>query len=167
MADFPRDIYLDANTILHFLMETPEKHEILDQLFSDPQGPNFWTSTVSVVEVAYFAESAGLPSIDQGLSDIEQFWAERHVTLFEPTQRAMEMGRDFIRACVEADKITAQSSIRKRSIDAVHLGCARWVKAQELWTFDARFIDLAPYSSDVIIREPWLDKPPLFDLAGL
>lgn len=122
---------------------------------------------MSVAEVAYFAHIAGLPSIDQGLSEIEQFWAERHVTLFEPTQQAMEMGRDFIRTRVEAKKVNTQNSIRNRSIDAVHLGCAIWIKPQELWTFDTKFIELAPYSSEVIIREPWVDKLPLFDLAEL
>lgn len=167
MPDFPHDVYLDANTVLHFLMETPEKHEILDQLFLGTQRPTFWTSTVSIVEVAYFAQTAGLPSINQGLSQIEHFWAERHVTLIEPTQQAMEMGRDFMRACVEAKRTNTQNSIRNRSIDAVHLGCARWVEAQELWTFDTKFIDLGPYSPSVIIREPWLEAPPLFDITNL
>lgn len=167
MSDLPGAVYLDANTILHYLTETPGKHEPLAQLFADPDGPTFWTSTLSVAEVAYFTEFAGMPNIDAGLSAIEEFWAERHVRLFEPTQRAMELARDFIRACVNAEKNRAdtENKIRKRSVDAVHLGCAIWVNAQELWTYDGKFIELAPQSKKVRIREPWVSKLPLFDAS--
>lgn len=167
MPDLPEDVYLDANTILHYLTETPGKHEPLTQLFADPDAPTFWTSTLSVAEVAYFTESAGIPNIDDGLLAIEEFWVGRHVKLFEPTQTAMEMARDFIRACVNAEKSSTdiENKIRKRSVDAIHLGCALWVNAQELWTYDGKFIELAQYSKKVRIREPWVSKLQLFDAS--
>lgn len=168
MADGQLRVYLDSCVVLRYLEGDPDIVSVLDPVMHQIKqgtGPvSLYTSQLSVTEVAYSVDKHAEGIREDDLEDIRMFWRDAPIMKVETTVHAAELGRSVIRACRHLTPPGQDLSIKARSVDAVHIGTAQWVKAQEIWTTDGPLLKLNSVVDRLEIKRPYNPKPQLFEI---
>jgi predicted nucleic acid-binding protein len=128
----PAEQYVDANVLLAYVLEE-EGAPVVEQLLleADKGDRRLLTSTVSIVEVAFGAETAKGGALDPGtLSTIDNLWSGgRPVALADASIRTMYEARDIAR---EARRRNRRLTPR----DAIHLATAVAAGVEKFFTYE-------------------------------
>lgn len=166
MADGNQRIYLDSCVVLRYLAADPDivsvMHPVFDTANRDSAGMALFTSNLSIAEVAFIVDAHTNLITAGDLELIDAFWRDAPILKVEPTEQAAERGRSFIRECKAEYPADQELRVKTRSVDALHIGTAKWINASELWTTDERMIRLARYASGLTICKPHVGQPSLF-----
>lgn len=154
-----RRIYVDANVLLAFVSDEPDRAVIIEEVLRRAQGKTLavLTSTVSIAEVAYGAEEKTLQMLDTAVeARIDTLWAPgAPVTLIEASRTVLVAARKLIRTNL------AGGHGRLTPLDAIHLATAQIEDVDEVATYETskhgRWSDL----TGLPVSEPTLPQAPL------
>ena len=154
----PAEQYLDANVLLAYVLEE-EGAPVVEQLLleADQGDRKLLTSTVSIVEVAFGAETAKESALDPGtLSTIDSLWSGgQPVGLADASIRTMYQARDIAR---EARRRNRRLTPR----DAIHLATAVAADVEKFFTYEKE--DTRGVWAEItglVVEEPNVEQMPL------
>ena len=157
-ADPPR-IYLDANVLLSYVNDAPERADVVQSLMEDAEDGkvHLLTSNLSIAEVAYIASDQEPSYGTDDEATIDELWTpDSPVKLAEFSRLVAHRARSIIRRA--RDNETA----RVRSADAIHLATAEINDCGRFYTYEGANIRNgwnALIQADV--SEPYVDAPRL------
>ena len=128
--------YWDANVVLYYLNDDPDRKPILDAILEDiskSSKDRIVTSVLSKVEVAWIATEKELRILSQDEeSRIDAFWDDSSVIeLVDLNDEITHLARSLLRESM------ARGWDRLRPNDAIHIATAEWVDAAEMHTYDS------------------------------
>jgi len=157
-ADLPR-IYLDANVLLSYVSDAPERADVVQSLLEDAEDGkvHLLTSNLSIAEVAYIAsdQEPGHGTDDE--ATIDELWTpDSPVKLAEFSRLVAHRARSIIR------KSRDNETARVRSADAVHLATAEINECDRFYNYEGEsrrngWDALIPAD----VSEPYVDAPRL------
>ena len=156
MASNLRRVYWDSCCFLSYLERTDGRYETLAALLGDAaehKHIEIWTSTVTIVEVAFGAEDR-LDDESEALIDL--LWRDPTINLVEFNPVVARQSRALIRRALELHRKTGHTSDqlpRLKPADAIHLASAEFCKAREFHTYDPKLLRQSALTS-MTIREP-------------
>lgn len=158
----PRLLYWDSCVFLDYLENSPDRIEILDQIWEELEtvaGSKIYTTLFSTIEVSYLAQerNQGIPSVEtlQRLDSL--WWNHPLVEVVEVNHKIATMARELVRHNISSGwKLTAP--------DALQLATAQWLhgirNVREIHTYDMR---LYKYDSllGMTVCAPYTMRPSL------
>ena len=131
-ADLSR-VYLDANVLLAYVNDEPERADVVQSLLEDAEDGKVQvlTSNLSIAEVAFIAydEEPGFGTDDEAA--IDELWSPNSpVKLAELSRLVAHTARSIIR------KARDNETARVRSADAVHLATAEINACDRFYTYE-------------------------------
>lgn len=157
-ADLPR-VYLDANVLLSYVNDAPERADVVQSLLEDAEDSKVQvlTSNLSIAQVAFIASDRepGFGTDDE--ATIDELWTpDSPVELAEFSRLVAHRARSIIR------KARENETARVRSADAVHLATSEINECDRFYTYERANIRSgwnALIRADV--SEPYVDAPRL------
>ena len=153
-------IYWDADVIISFVNDNPERIPVLEAILeatSKDESKTIITSTISKVEVCWTA----IEKTNRALSDVEVrkiddlFEDYSVMTVVEFNDEIALLARKLMRkGMIGGDK-------RLGTNDAIHLASAEWAGARELNTYNLKHYKYFENLTHLIIREPIANQPKL------
>ncbi len=159
MTADPLRVYLDANVLLSYVNDAPERAVLVQSLLENAEDGKveLLTSSLSIAEVAYIGSDQEPGSGVDDEATIDELWTpDSPVKLAEFSRRVAHRARSIIRQ--SRDNGTA----RVRSADAVHLATAEINECARFYTYEGASTRSgwnALIQADV--SEPYVDAPRL------
>lgn len=158
----PKSIYLDACVILSYLREESGRHAIIDACLTKAMNATdvkLYTSTISIVEVVHLSAKHE-PINPEDFETIAQFWANAPVTKVDVNGIVAEGARSTMQHRLVNHRGSQSPEIRKRMHDLCHVATAKFLKVDEIWTYDPEFAQYDGVS--IPVREPYDRQPTIF-----
>lgn len=152
----PKHIYLESSVHIAYLKEEAERADTIEAALRSAQGQDahveFFTSTISLVEVAYSTTLAD--TLEEDIARIDTFWAYAPIAFIEVNKINAEQARSLIRHRARNNPHPQIAGARRRAADALHLATALAMPCDEFWTYDSG--DFVKYGTHQIkITEPY------------
>lgn len=151
----PPRLYVDANVLLSYVNQIPDRMKDLDPLLDDGRKGDveLLTSAVSIVEVAFAKTEQDGRVLDPDVDDkIVRLWRPPAVLrLVDFHELIGERAKAFMRSGVER-------GWSLKPMDAIHLGTAQMMRAVTFYTYDERLEKFAELLGSPI-KAPLADKP--------
>lgn len=159
MTANPPRIYLDANVLLSYVSDAPERADVVQSLLEDAEDGkvHLLTSNLSIAEVAYISSDQEPSYGTDDEATIDELWTpDSPVKLAEFSRLVAHRARSIIR------KARDNETARVRSADAVHLATAEINECDRFYTYEGANIRNgwnALIQADV--SEPYVNEPRL------
>jgi predicted nucleic acid-binding protein len=158
----PRRVYLDSSVVLSCLKGENERVDVIEAVITEaarsPSNLQLFTSAISLAEVAY-VEQLDL-KVEEGFLVIDEFWSSVPIVIVEVNQVNALEGRRLLRARTMTHTGSQLPQPRKCAADALHLGTAVWINADEFWTYDVKDFGKYPATS-LTVCAPYSEQTPL------
>ena len=154
----PAEQYVDSSVLLAYVLEeagAPVVEQLL--LEADQRDRRLLTSTITLVEVVFGAETAKESALDPGtISTIDNLWTSgRPIALAEASITIMQTARDISREARRRNR-------RLTPIDSIHLATAVAADVETFFTYEKE--DTREIWSEItalVVEEPNVEQMPL------
>jgi predicted nucleic acid-binding protein len=153
-------VYWDACVFLRYVNDDKDSAPTIDQILQQAEklnsGIQIVTSIISLTEVSGGIEYQGRVLLTQEIEDrVNKLWEDR---------RTINLVEYFELIALEARSLIRRSREKRwglKPIDAIHLATAKYIKADEVHTFDEHLEKYCEFIG-INICKPTLPQPPLF-----
>lgn len=152
-------IYWDSTVWLSYVNGEPDRLPVIDSILaesaSDKGKYRLFTSVLTQVEVAFAKSEQDGQALDPDVEDqIDQLWNDTEsLSLIEFHEGIGKAARTLMRLC-----LTIGRSLK--AMDALHLATAKFINADEIHTYDAKWLGLTDLLG-IPIKLPTTDQPSL------